>query len=136
MVCDSLCPRCHHGPETIDHIFLNCDQARQAWFSSPLKITTSSNKSQFYNDWFNYMLTNTNKDCMQIIITITYNLWLARNKKIFQNRDIPASETVDKAIKALQKYKHNSNADQITSTRIHPPSDCNNTSWSPPPWPV
>jgi hypothetical protein len=133
MVCDSLCPRCHNGPETIDHVFLNCDQARQVWFSSPLTITTSSSKFQSYRDWFNYMLTNTTKDCIQIIVTITYSLWLARNKKIFQNRDIPASETVEKAIKVLQEYKHNSNPAQITSTRIHPSADCNNSSWSPPP---
>jgi hypothetical protein len=70
---------------------------------------------------------------MQLIITITYSLWLARNNKIFQNRDIPACETVGKAIKSLQEYKHNSNPDQIISTRINPSTDCNNTSWSPPP---
>jgi hypothetical protein len=101
MVCDSLCPRCHNGPETIDHVFLNCDQARQVWFSSPLTITTSSSKFQSYRVWFNYMLTNTTKDCIQIIVTITYSIWLARNKKIFQNKDIPVSETVEKAIKVL-----------------------------------
>ncbi|KAK2437899.1 hypothetical protein QL285_022734 [Trifolium repens] len=133
MVSDSLCPRCHEGPETIDHVFLQCDQARQIWFSYPLTITMTNSKIQSFGDWFNYMATNTSKDCMQIIITITYSIWLARNKKIFQNRDIPANEMVGKAIKALQEYQRNRTTDQITSTGIRPSLDCNNTSWSPPP---
>jgi ribonuclease HI len=58
---------------------------------------------------------------------------LARNNKIFQNKEIPANETVGKAIEILQNYKLNSNPDQITSTRVHPSTDCNNSSWSPPP---
>jgi hypothetical protein len=58
---------------------------------------------------------------------------LARNNKIFQNKEIPANETVGKAIEILQNYKLNSNPDQITSTRVHPSTDCNNSSWRPPP---
>jgi ribonuclease HI len=70
---------------------------------------------------------------MQIIITITYSMWLARNKKVFQNHDIPANETVETALRALQEYNQNKSLDQITSTAIHPSVACDNTSWSPPP---
>jgi hypothetical protein len=47
------------------------------------------------------MLTNASKDCIQMITAITYGIWTARNKKIFQEKDIPAIETVERALSAL-----------------------------------
>jgi hypothetical protein len=70
---------------------------------------------------------------MQVISTIIYNIWIARNKKTFQDKDVPASETVANALKALHDYQHNLIRDQPSSTLIHPSLDYNNSSWSPPP---
>jgi hypothetical protein len=36
------------------------------------------------------MLTNAPKESFQIITAITYGIWNARNKKIFEGKDIPA----------------------------------------------
>jgi hypothetical protein len=47
------------------------------------------------------MLTNASKDCIQMSTAITYGVWTARNKKIFQEKDIPAIETVERALSAL-----------------------------------
>jgi hypothetical protein len=40
------------------------------------------------------MPTNASKECMQVISTIIYIIWFARNKKTFQDKDVPATETV------------------------------------------
>jgi hypothetical protein len=79
------------------------------------------------------MLTNATKECIQIITTITYGIWIARNNKIFQDNDTPAIETVEKALTALHEYKHNISLDNTNSHRIQTSPSCNNTSWSPPP---
>jgi hypothetical protein len=84
-------------------------------------------------EWFNYMITNTSKECMQVISTIIYSIWIARNKKVFKDKDVPATETVINAIKALHDYQHKLSCEQPSSTLIHPSLDCNNSSWSPPP---
>jgi ribonuclease HI len=133
LICDSLCPRCQKGPETIDHVFFLCDQARQIWFSSPLNISTSNSQAPTYKDWLQHMLTTALKDSFQLITAITYGIWNARNKKIFEGKDIPARETVEKAISALHEYKLNTIPDNIHTTEIQPLPSCNNTRWSPPP---
>jgi ribonuclease HI len=79
------------------------------------------------------MLTNAPKESFQIITAITYGIWNARNKKIFEGKDIPARETVENAISALHEYKHNTIPDNIHTSEIQPSSSCNNTRWSPPP---
>jgi hypothetical protein len=41
--CDPLCPRCHNKIESTYHVFLECDWAKQVWFSSPLTINLNAN---------------------------------------------------------------------------------------------
>jgi hypothetical protein len=79
------------------------------------------------------MLTNATKECIQIITAITYGIWIARNNKIFQDKDTPAAKTVDRALTSLHEYKHNISFDNINSHGIQTSPSCNNTSWSPPP---
>ncbi|GAU28666.1 hypothetical protein TSUD_159480 [Trifolium subterraneum] len=132
IVCDSICPRSNKSPETIDHTFISCDWARMVWFCSPITIMTTQIQPLTFSDWLRYMLTNSTKECMQIISTITYSIWLGRNNKVFHNKDTPASEAVERAMKTLSEY-HHLVADRISSSK--PPNSIvrNNISWSPPP---
>jgi ribonuclease HI len=80
------------------------------------------------------MLDNTDKECLQTITTIVYNMWNARNNKIFKQQDIPVNIMIDKALKTLHDYQHSSTPAQSQSTlSTHPSSASNNVSWSPPP---
>jgi hypothetical protein len=134
ITCDSLCPRCNNNPETIEHTFLKCDWARQVWFNSPLTITISNSLSLSFSDWYNHMLNNTSTECMQILSALIYNLWNARNNKIFRQQDIPATTTVNQALKILHKFHHNMQVRPILSDRSsHLSRAGNNISWSPPP---
>jgi hypothetical protein len=117
ITCDSWCPRCNAEPETIEHTFLKCGWARQVWFNSPLTITISNSKSQTFSDWYNYMLNNTSRESMQIVTTLIYGLWEARNNKVFRNHDIPASKLVHHAIKLLHEFHLNSQVQPIKSVR-------------------
>jgi hypothetical protein len=106
ILCDSVCPRCNKGPETSDHTFLNCEWARLVWFHCPLTISVTNSLTHSFSAWLIYMIQNASKPSLQVIATITYSIWLARNSKIFQNRDIPANDAVDRAMKSISDYHH------------------------------
>ncbi|GAU51479.1 hypothetical protein TSUD_413680 [Trifolium subterraneum] len=132
ILCDSICPTCNQSLETTDHTFLQCEWARLVWFGSPLTITTTNAKNQNFSDWLRYMLTNSSSTSMQLISTITYSIWLARNKKVFQNQYTPADEVVARALNSLTEYQKH-----LVEYRLHSKqatsSDRNNICWSPPP---
>ncbi|MCI37704.1 hypothetical protein A2U01_0058928, partial [Trifolium medium] len=70
---------------------------------------------------------------MQIISTITYSIWLARNNKVFQNKNTPASEAFEWAMKNLSEYHIHLIQNRIKTSK--PPDSVarNNKSWNPPP---
>ncbi|XP_045797923.1 uncharacterized protein LOC123892138 [Trifolium pratense] len=108
ILCDNLCPRCHNGPETMEHIFLHCEWAHKAWFYSPLTINTNFIKEQNLCEWYTHMLTTIDGEYIQAITSIIYSLWHARNHKVFQGKEIPVKITVDKALQNLHEYKKHS----------------------------
>jgi ribonuclease HI len=124
---------CNQERETVDHVFMHCDWARRVWFTSPLTINLAMSAFQTFQEWFNYMLNHSSKECMQNIITITYSMWLARNKKAFQNYDTPVTMVVDRALNTLQDYQKHLSPNLLTSTSIRSPIASNNTRWNPPP---
>jgi hypothetical protein len=105
---ESLCPRCNNTPEIIDHAFLHCDWVSQAWFSSPLTINTNNIQTGSFTNWLKYMITHTHPETIQVIATITYCIWLARNNIVYNLKNVPSSEAVNKALQVLHDYKHHS----------------------------
>ncbi|KAK2358351.1 Polynucleotidyl transferase, ribonuclease H superfamily protein [Trifolium repens] len=79
------------------------------------------------------MIQNASKHSLQIIATITYTIWLARNSKIFQKKDIPAIDAVDCAMKCLSDYHHHLIEDRLQNSNKHNSNSRNSKSWSPPP---
>ncbi|KAK2451419.1 hypothetical protein QL285_010475 [Trifolium repens] len=130
---DTLCPICNQDRETIDYLFMECEWTKQVWFSSPLTIQISNTIAHSYNEWLNYMMENSTKDCMQNITTLTYSIWLARNKKVFQSINTPVPVAIDSAIRALREYQHHLKPNPINSTSIQTSKVSNNIRRSPPP---
>jgi ribonuclease HI len=133
ILCDSVCPRCNKGPENSNHTFLHCDWARLVWFHCPLTISTSNSLTHSFADWLIYMIQNASQHCLQIIATITYTIWLARNSKNFQKKDIPAIDAVDCAMKCLSDYHHHLIEDRLQNSNKHNSNSQNSKCWSPPP---
>ncbi|GAU36074.1 hypothetical protein TSUD_320370 [Trifolium subterraneum] len=78
------------------------------------------------------MLNNTEKECIQLITTIIYIIWLARNNKIYNQKDTPVQVALGKAIPILQDYQNNSCLINIDSNRPTTSNNRHNKSWSPP----
>jgi hypothetical protein len=54
--CVPLCSYCNKKVESINHIFLDCDWARQVWFASPLTINMENMEIKNLPDWIDYMI--------------------------------------------------------------------------------
>jgi ribonuclease HI len=132
IICDSMCPMCNKEPETTNHIFQQCEWARLVWFGCPLTITTSNVQTLNFSDWLSYILLNATNECMQITSTIIYSIWLARNKSIFQNKNIPAKEVVDQAMRNLSEYHQHWIENRLSQATHATSGTRNNKSWSPP----
>jgi ribonuclease HI len=133
IMCDSLCPRCNNATESLDHAFLHCDWVRQLWFSSPLTISTTNIQTHSFGDWLKYMILHTNKESIQMIFSITYSIWFTRNKKVFQNINIPVSEALNQALQHLREYHHHDTGTRPTSSSPTALGNQNDISWSLPP---
>jgi hypothetical protein len=103
--CNPLCSLCNEKIETIDHIFLKCEWTRQVWFSSPLTINFTHLKLKHFPDWLDYMIDNTTKENMQTISTILYSIWIARNDREFNEKNLPPIEMVNRALKTLHEFQ-------------------------------
>ncbi|MCH84190.1 putative ribonuclease H protein, partial [Trifolium medium] len=133
ILCDSVCHTCNKSMETIEHTFLQCEWAMLVWFGSPLTITTINVQAQTFSDWLSYMLNNSTTDSMQIISTITYSIWLARNNRVFQNKHTPAEEAIARAMKSIKEYHLHLVENRPNHPKQATSVDRNNKSWSPPP---
>ncbi|MCI12438.1 hypothetical protein A2U01_0033543, partial [Trifolium medium] len=79
------------------------------------------------------MIHNSNKESIQILASITNSIWVARNKKVFQNKDTPVIEVVDQALQILHEYKHHAVEARLETVNSVPSDNRHNKSWNPPP---
>ncbi|PNX95563.1 ribonuclease H, partial [Trifolium pratense] len=131
--CDPLCPRCSNSMETIHHVFLDCEWAKQTWFASALTLNLGQNQLTDFYDWINYMINNTNKECIEKITAIMYGIWYARNVLVFQGKNLPPQEISSTALNQLQEYQTHGLEQHIQDPQVRRNGCSNDISWSPPP---
>jgi hypothetical protein len=96
--CSPMCPRCDCHIETIDHTFRDCEWAKAIWFGSALTIKfNNTNSTSPFADWITNMLQSVDKRTMELIITITYRIWHARNLLVFQEKKVPVDYVIQQA---------------------------------------
>jgi hypothetical protein len=128
--CDPLCPLCYSKVETINHIFLECEWTKQIWFASPLTINYEHLQIKNLSDWLDYMMQNTTAEDMQNISTILYEIWLARNEKLYNGKQLPPTDVVNRALKSLHEFQAHQGTRVLAA---NPVNTRHNTGWSPPP---
>ena len=89
--------------ETANHLFLTCPFARQVWNQTPIhnviNIIDSADFQGALKDSKKTMnLPPTGMRMGSLFPWICWNIWIARNHKIFQNRYFEAKEVLSKAV--------------------------------------
>jgi hypothetical protein len=90
-----MCSFCTTKVETIEHIFLDCDWAKKVWFASPLTIRTDNRRVTPFTNWLDHMIQETKPEELQIISTILYSIWMARNDREFKGKSLPPADMVN-----------------------------------------
>ena len=99
------CSMCHQSPETQDHLFFECSFLNNIW-------------ERFLNDWqvdiqrtglevFVNSLTKLNMPrrlralFYAIANAVIYSIWLARNRKLYCNKDYPADDILREIMRQI-----------------------------------
>jgi ribonuclease HI len=85
-----------------------------------------------FPDWIDYMIQEAKIEDMQIISTILYSIWNARNDKEFNGVNIPPEDIVRRALHHLHDFLTNQHARAPKRTSAHG-NKRHNICWSPPP---
>lgn len=86
-----LCPICHNGEETIEHIFFLCPWT--IWFGLQLCPVPSHLIISHFGDWFdsilnaNWCVGEDRKTLVCYIMLTLWQIWKARNAKLFEEKD-------------------------------------------------
>lgn len=86
-----LCPFCHNTLETLGHIFLECDLARNLWRNSPWPLNLANFATRPLSDWVKaivfpsdwLLVPKSDSQKFQIFASLNLDfIWQARNKLI------------------------------------------------------
>jgi hypothetical protein len=116
----------------MDYVFIECDWARKAWFASPLTIHIENTKINHIHKWIVNMVKETKEADLQIISTMLYSIWNARNEKEFKGKYIPLIDAMQRAMKVLQDYQANQKSRAMPDPNENE-NTRNNIPWSLPP---
>ena len=112
------CTRCNSA-ESINHLFLHCDFACKVWRLAPfLSCIDTRGLLDLATGW----QTLCNLKCLPptgvalgpLAPWILWSLWLARNNRIFNNKDSTPEEVITKAIAAAQEWLR----EQVSGTTL------------------
>ncbi|KAL0747985.1 hypothetical protein Bca101_029987 [Brassica carinata] len=105
---DGQCKRCNM-PEFIDHLLFHCSYARQVWKSAPVSPSIEySGSIDLRSNWSSLCsrksLPPTGVSTGALAPWITWQLWLARNKLVFEGKIITVEETISRASACAQEW--------------------------------
>lgn len=83
---DTLCIFCHYGLEFVYHLFLQCDFAKQIFFSSILGYKTP--KALDINDSLLNCLKYIECFNSQLVCTLLWKIQNARNEVVYQKKHV------------------------------------------------
>ncbi|CAA7022494.1 unnamed protein product [Microthlaspi erraticum] len=96
--------------ETTEHLFFRCPYASEVWIQTPLTTTVNPNQNQTFAEtliasraWT--CLPPTGLGSGPLFPWICWSIWKARNTLIFEDRRIPPTETVLKAIREAKDWQ-------------------------------
>ena len=115
---EGKCKRCNL-PETIDHLFFHCSFAKQVWTSAPVFPRIEYSESIALRSIWNNLISKKNLPPTGIFEGplapwILWQIWIARNKLVFNDRIFTAEETLSKAVACAREW--------ATSQISHPQS--------------
>ncbi|XP_074328486.1 uncharacterized protein LOC141666398 [Apium graveolens] len=121
---------CNVDVEHLMHTFLDCSYARSCW----QVVDMHFNWSQIFsaNEWLLDILEVSLVDEVVKICTALYGIWLARNKKVWEDLDLPDSIAMNIVFQIVQEWS-NARVSKQKGVFSHPAGgNCGDRKWIPP----
>ncbi|XP_027165980.1 uncharacterized protein LOC113765943 [Coffea eugenioides] len=98
---DPICEGCGEATETVEHLFFHCPIAEMTWKMAPVKWEGAMLLRDNIWRWWETVIQaeeeNQGRDRVNITINLLWQLWKARNKRIFEHRVIEERDVVQVA---------------------------------------
>jgi hypothetical protein len=85
-----------------------------------------------FSNWLTDMLTNSDNKSVANITALIYGMWHARNKLIFQEKDIPVQAVIQQALTTAAEYQSMGSSKNPSTSSSTTRAHGNNISWTPP----
>ncbi|XP_071923104.1 uncharacterized protein [Coffea arabica] len=97
----NLCQCCGEATETIEHVFFFCPTAQVAWRLAPVSwegiVELQCNMWRWWDAVMDSAKGAQGMDRIKLTVNILWQLWKARNKRVFQLESVDAKVIIDKA---------------------------------------
>lgn len=124
---DAVCSNCGNETETTSHLLIHCPAARHTWAQSPIRAFPQNHRSTF-KEVCTTMFENLPLEGSSLFAILAWNIWKARNKRIFENIFLEPREVVCRSLRLFQDLRAHSNVKGKSLKK----SD-RNIAWIPPP---
>jgi ribonuclease HI len=99
---DASCPLCHISDENAQHLFMQCNLVKLAFFASALGCHPPLNTD--LNCWILEWLTCSDILGAQLFCTILWKFWFHRNQVVFKNSALDPVRLVQDAMQAVHEF--------------------------------
>jgi hypothetical protein len=103
---NALCPYGCDEEENVEHMLFRCPYATQVWTALGFALNQQTNMAQALLAAEQIRLVQAGNEAATILIAIAWNIWLARNRKVFDNVTTPCSAIKENIVQTLQLWKH------------------------------
>ncbi|KAG0514745.1 hypothetical protein BDA96_10G219700, partial [Sorghum bicolor] len=103
---NALCPYGCNEVENVEHLLFKCPYATQVWTALGFALNQQTNMAQVLLAADHNQLGQADIEAATILIAIAWNIWLARNRKVFDNVIIPCSAIKENVVQTLHLWKH------------------------------
>lgn len=135
--CNPLCPRCNSKIESMEHVFMTCPKTTKIWFGSQLNLRITNQPITSFQEWLSHSILNNSEEVLIQIAGIVYYIWFSRNLSIYEDKDLPEDEVIQRAERSIRDYQMaRTGTDSTRINDITAPStqqrSSNSGCWAPP----
>jgi hypothetical protein len=109
------CTLCKGDTETIEHILITCPFTKKVWRDAALLLRQQCewNGPTLETTWESWLLEASHKNLKALPLIISWGVWLARNRAIFQEKATVAELVAAKSLSILEHFPQEKNAPSI-----------------------
>ncbi|KAK6122599.1 hypothetical protein DH2020_043656 [Rehmannia glutinosa] len=105
ITCQPLCLHCGASVESIEHALRDCKVVREVWNLSPLSSFIAKSLNVSFQDLCVGACINFKQEELEIFVLITWAIWCARNRGVFNKLWVEPEEILETASRTIFAYQ-------------------------------